>query len=113
MNQTIAKKSNIRRLTESGMMVALATIISFVCSLIPVPPFDGSRIVLVILPTNLYFRIMRYERQIMFGILIAILVLSRLGFSPFGWVADKLTDLIAVPIKDLFWENVFLPKLLK
>ena len=40
MNQTIAKKSNIRRLTESGMMVALATIISFVCSLIPVPPFN-------------------------------------------------------------------------
>ena len=40
MNQTIAKKFNIRRLTESGMMVALATIISFVCSLIPVPPFN-------------------------------------------------------------------------
>ena len=31
--------SRVRRLTESGMMIALATAISFVCSLIPVPPF--------------------------------------------------------------------------
>lgn len=30
----------VRRLTESGMMIALATAISFVCSLIPVPPFN-------------------------------------------------------------------------
>jgi len=35
------KLSNrVRRLTESGMMIALATAISFVCSLIPVPPFN-------------------------------------------------------------------------
>jgi thiamine transporter len=30
----------VRRLTESGMMIALATAISFICSLIPVPPFN-------------------------------------------------------------------------
>ncbi len=83
-----------------------------VFNLIPVPPFDGSRIALAFLPTNTYFRIMRYERQIMFGILIALLLLSHLGISPFGWIANSLTDLIAVPISDLFWENVFLPKLL-
>jgi len=32
--------ARVRRLTESGMMIALATVISFVCSLIPVPPFN-------------------------------------------------------------------------
>ncbi len=32
--------NRIKRLTESGMMIALATAISFVCSLIPVPPFQ-------------------------------------------------------------------------
>jgi thiamine transporter len=32
--------NRVRRLTESGMMIALATAISFVCSLIPVPPFN-------------------------------------------------------------------------
>ena len=34
------KKINTRRLTESAMMIALSTVISFVCSLIPVVPFN-------------------------------------------------------------------------
>ena len=32
--------NKVRRLTESAMMIALATAISFICSLIPVPPFN-------------------------------------------------------------------------
>ena len=32
--------NKITRLTESSMMIALATAISFICSLIPVPPFN-------------------------------------------------------------------------
>lgn len=35
-----------------------------VFNLIPVPPFDGSRIVNVILPPKWYFKVMKYERQI-------------------------------------------------
>lgn len=35
-----------------------------VFNLIPVPPLDGSRLLNVILPTRLYFKVMRYERQI-------------------------------------------------
>ncbi len=95
------------------MLGAFYNFFFMIFNLIPVPPFDGSRIALTFLPTNIYFRIMRYERQIMFGILIALLVLSNLGFSPFGWVAEKLTELIADPINELFWDNVFLPRLLK
>ena len=68
-------------------------------NLIPVPPFDGSRIALVFLPTRLYFKVMRYERQIMLGLLLALFALSRLfSFSPFSWIAYKLTDLIANPV---------------
>lgn len=33
-------------------------------NLIPVPPLDGSRLLNVILPTRIYFGIMKYERQI-------------------------------------------------
>lgn len=74
-------------------------------NLIPVPPFDGSRIALAFLPPKTYFGIMKYERQIMFGLLIALMILSYgFHFSPFGWIADKLTDLIANPIGDLFWK---------
>ncbi len=39
-NTTNTRAIRVRRLTESGMMVALATVISFICSLIPVPPFN-------------------------------------------------------------------------
>ena len=40
-----------------------------VFNLIPIPPFDGSRIAYVFLPQKLYFYVMKYERFIMFGIL--------------------------------------------
>ena len=82
-----------------------------VFNLIPVPPFDGSRIALLFLPTKFYFGVMRYERQIMLGVLIALLVLSRFDLSPFSFVANKLTDLIATPITDFFW-NIFQKALL-
>lgn len=42
-------------------------------NLLPIPPFDGSRILNVILPERLYFKIMRYERKIYLGVLIWLL----------------------------------------
>ena len=38
-------------------------------NLIPVPPFDGSRILNVILPERIYFKVMQYERQIYWGVI--------------------------------------------
>ena len=38
-------------------------------NLIPVPPFDGSRILNVILPKRLYFKVMRYEKQMYWGVI--------------------------------------------
>lgn len=43
-----------------------------VFNLIPVPPFDGSRIFLLFLPPRLYFKAMRYERQIMLAVLLLV-----------------------------------------
>lgn len=40
-----------------------------VFNLIPVPPFDGSRILNVVLPRKWYFRIMKYEKQIYWGVI--------------------------------------------
>ena len=42
-------------------------------NLIPIPPFDGSRLINVVLPDRLYFKIMKYERQIYYGVLIWLL----------------------------------------
>lgn len=44
-------------------------------NLIPVPPFDGSRIFYAFLPTKWYFAVMKYERAIM----LAFLLLFALG----------------------------------
>lgn len=44
-----------------------------VFNLLPIPPFDGSRIFLSFLPTKIYFKIMKYERIIM-GIMLVLLL---------------------------------------
>lgn len=92
---------------EMFLYGALINFVFMTFNLIPVPPFDGSRIAFVFLPPKYYFGIMKYERQIMFGVLIALLALSRFGFSPFSWVAEQLTNLIARPVIDLFLRLLF------
>ena len=39
-------------------------------NLLPIPPFDGSRLAYVFLPEKIYFGIMKYERQIYIGVLV-------------------------------------------
>ena len=43
-----------------------------VFNFIPVPPLDGSRILLVLLPQRVYFGLMKYERYIMIALLAAV-----------------------------------------
>ncbi len=66
-----------------------------VFNLIPVPPFDGSRFLALFLPNKTYFKLMRYERYIMIGLLVALIACSRIfNFSPFAWVAENLFNSI-------------------
>lgn len=57
------------------MNIALA-----IFNLIPVPPFDGSRIAFALLPDRYYFGIMKYERIIMLLFLVAFYMFGD-GFS--------------------------------
>ena len=41
-------------------------------NLLPIPPFDGSRILFIFLPAKYYFAIMKYERYILIGMLILL-----------------------------------------
>lgn len=43
-------------------------------NLLPIPPFDGSRLLNVILPPELYFKVMRYEKKIYFAVVFWLLL---------------------------------------
>ncbi len=43
-------------------------------NLLPVPPFDGSRLISAFLPAEIYFKIMKHERKIYYGVLAALLL---------------------------------------
>lgn len=43
-----------------------------VFNLIPIPPLDGSRLLFAALPNRQYYKLMRYERYIFYGLLVLI-----------------------------------------
>ncbi|MBQ8475244.1 MAG: site-2 protease family protein, partial [Clostridia bacterium] len=75
-----ANESSFKLIAVVAYMLYMGIVLNFglaIFNLIPIPPFDGSRIFYTFLPVNLYFKVMKYERYIM----VAILLL--LYFTPF------------------------------
>lgn len=78
----------IKNDTVYALCTAVLTLINCFCfynlsyavfNLIPIPPFDGSRVLFAFLPDKYYFGIMKYERYIMIALLVFLSVGS--GFS--------------------------------
>ncbi len=65
-----------------------------VFNLIPIPPLDGSRILTAILPTETYFKIMKYERYIMIGLMI--LLFTGILDTPISFLTSKLLNFISL-----------------
>lgn len=63
------------------MGVAMNIVLA-IFNLIPIPPFDGSRIFYAFLPPKWYFGVMKYEQFIMIGCIVVLFLLSRLGLNP-------------------------------
>lgn len=59
-------------------MGVVMNVVLAIFNLIPIPPFDGSRIFYVFLPNKWYFGIMKYERYIMIGFFALLLIVNRL-----------------------------------
>ena len=64
-----------------------------VFNLLPVPPLDGSRILLVALPQRIYFGLMRYERVLLVVMLAA--VWSGFLDAPLYYLNDLVWDLLS------------------
>ena len=60
-------------------------------NLLPVPPLDGSRVALLLLPRNLYFRVMRYERVIL--VILLAMVWFGVFNQPLAWLNDSMWQL--------------------
>ena len=75
-----------------------------VFNLIPIPPFDGSRILFTFLPQKYYFKFMRYERYIF----IAVLALLYVGVldKPIAYLTSiiysGISSLAALPFNLIF-----------
>ena len=59
-------------------------------NLIPVPPLDGSRILFIFLPSDKYFKVMKYERYIALG-LIALLYFGVLS-GPLSFIVNGISS---------------------
>ncbi len=84
--------------------VAAINVYLAVFNLLPIPPFDGSRVFLSFLPTKLYFKVMKYERIIM-GI-IMILLITGLISLPLGFLSGYI-------LKGLDWASGFVDLIFK
>ncbi|MBQ8356447.1 MAG: site-2 protease family protein [Clostridia bacterium] len=53
-----------------------------VFNLLPIPPLDGSRILFLLLPPRLYYKIAPYERYIVIGVMLLLLL------GPLSWLIN-------------------------
>ncbi len=74
-------------LTAAQINISLA-----VFNFLPIPPLDGSRILSLLLPNKYYYKIMQYERYIVYG-LLALMFLGVLN-GPINFFSDLIFDLI-------------------
>lgn len=67
----IPADSNLYIIMFMQMLISLNISLA-VFNLIPIPPLDGSKIFLTLLPSRIYYEIMRYERYGFFVLIVAL-----------------------------------------
>ena len=73
-----------------------------VFNLIPIPPLDGSRVLTAFLPDGAYNTMLRRERYTMGILLIALMLCSRMGYSPVSFLTEKVFHFLSRLIMTAF-----------
>lgn len=68
--------------------VAIININLAVFNLVPIPPLDGSKILAAVLPNNLYYKLMQYERYI--SIIVLVLLYTGILSTPLSIVSNTV-----------------------
>ncbi len=63
-----------------------------VFNLIPVPPLDGSKLLMAVLPDRIYYKVMQYERYLYFA--LVILIVSGALDAPMSFLVNKIMDFL-------------------
>ncbi len=74
-------------------------------NILPIPPLDGSKVLTAVLPTDLYFKLMQYERYI--GLFFLFVILWKPGvlytvLTPFRSAVEILFKTVVSPVANLF-----------
>ena len=84
--------------------VAFYNVYLAVFNFIPIPPFDGSRIMFAILPDRYYWKVMQYERILM--IILIVLISSDVLSLPISIVANAImgfiSNILSIPFQLFF-----------
>ena len=90
-------------ITEMIFNTIYISIALAVFNMLPLPPLDGSKFLFSVLPENLYFKLMRYERFGMIFLLILVGAQFFFGINIFQRTIGHLTEVIMNHISVLFY----------
>lgn len=110
-------------LFEKGSLVGVVTVVAYLgmilnvglalFNLIPLPPLDGSNVLISLLPQRLaarYVNVRHYTQYIYLGVVVLSWAAPKLFnylFTPFNWLCENISFLFCLPFKLLFEGEVW------